>query len=422
MAQSRLSGKNDQGTGTRPGDLGAGRSCSSAGSTTRSPWPVRSARYKLGPHEYNSKKPQGLVVVLPKKEVTDTLVAPYAGTRTWWSGAGDALDNSMSRSVTLPAGTSTLSFQAQYDIEDCGDDPCDYAYVEVDDGTGWTAIPGRSPTPAEGNGIDGTSAGWVPATFDLSAYAGKAIELRVRYCTDPAAQGNDPALPDGIFVDALTVTAGSTVLLADGAETSPNGWDLDGFASVGATRTLLYDNYYIASYRAYVSYDQYLKTGPYHLGFLPNKPDFVEHFPYQNGLLVSYWDTSQADNSTGNHPGQGLILPIDANPRPIYKLDGTAVARSGQRVRRDLRPGEVGFVLPARRGSAQTTSAGQSAKPKFDDTRTFWYAEDPYTGVKTPNVGVVLKVTKQSKSSMTVKLRTSTSITPADVRASLAKR
>ena len=136
---------------------------------------------------------------------------------------------------------------------------------------------------------------------------------------------------------------------------------------------------------------------------------------------MSYWDTSQADNSTGNHPGQGLILPIDANPRPIYKLDGRRGA-VGSRVRRDVRPGEVGLVLPARTKGARTTSAGQSAKPKFDDTRTYWYAEDPYTGVKTPKVGVVLKVTKQDKSSMTVKLRTSTSITPADVRASLAKR
>ena len=28
-----------------------------------------------------------------------------------------------------------------------------------------------------------------------------------------------------------------------------------------------------------------------------HRPDWVEHFPYQNGLLVSYWDTSQADNN-----------------------------------------------------------------------------------------------------------------------------
>ena len=54
--------------------------------------------------------------------------------------------------------TSTLSFQARTNIEDCGDDPCDYAYVEVDDGTGWKAIPGTIANAAEGNGIDGYQA------------------------------------------------------------------------------------------------------------------------------------------------------------------------------------------------------------------------------------------------------------------------
>ena len=70
-----------------------------------------------------------------------------------------------------------------------------------------------------------------------------------------------------------------------------------------------------------MSYDRYLQTGPYN--FLPGQPDKVEHFPYQNGLLVSYWDTSFTDNNESQHPGQGEMLPIDANPRPIYDLDGT---------------------------------------------------------------------------------------------------
>ena len=105
--------------------------------------------------------------------------------------------------------------------------------------------------------------------------------------------------------------------------------------SVGATRTLLYDNYYIASHRTYASYDKYLKTGPYNFGFGPTRPDWVEHFPYQNGLLISYWDTSYADNNIGEHPGDGEILPIDANPRAIYRLDGQALAGPDPALRRD---------------------------------------------------------------------------------------
>ncbi len=34
-------------------------------------------------------------------------------------------------------------------------------------------------------------------------------------------------------------------------------------------------------------------------------PDYVDHFAYQDGLLIHYWDTSQADNNTGLHPGEG---------------------------------------------------------------------------------------------------------------------
>ncbi len=420
MGQSRLSAKDDVGIGTRAGDLGAWEKLQLGWLDYEVALAGQQRTYKLGPHEYNSRKAQGLVVVLPKKQVVQTLATPYAGAKSWWSGTGDDLDNSMSRSIALPAGSSTLAFQTQYDIEDCGSDACDYAYVEVDDGTGWKPIAGNITTAGEGNGIDGTTDGWVPASFDLSAYAGKTVGLRVRYLTDGAAQGNDPSLPHGIFIDDLTITNGGATLFSDGAETSPNGWALKGFSSNGATRTLLYDNYYIASYRAYVSYDRYLKSGPYNFGFANTRPDYIEHFPYQNGLLVSYWDNSQPDNTTTDHPGQGQILPIDAHPRPIYRLDGLP-----WRGRVNLYDATFGrqkadsFTL--HNASQASYIRGQAAEPVFDDTRTYWFADDPYTGVKTPGVGVTLKVTKQAKSSMTVKLGASTRVTPAAVRASIAK-
>ena len=50
--------------------------------------------------------------------------------------------------------------------------------------------------------------------------------------------------------------------------------------------------------------------------------DWVERFPYQDGLLISYWDGSQGDNNTSEHPGEGLILPIDAHPQTMYRADG----------------------------------------------------------------------------------------------------
>ena len=121
----------------------------------------------LGPHEYNSSRPQALVTVLPKKEVVTNLIAPYEGAHSRYSGHDNDYTATTSRQPTPPAGSATLTFQAAYDIEDCGPDPCDYAYVEVDAGSGWTPIPGSITKTAEGNGIDGTQASWVPATFDL---------------------------------------------------------------------------------------------------------------------------------------------------------------------------------------------------------------------------------------------------------------
>ena len=208
MAQSRVSAAGDQGIGTRPADLGAwdklqlgwldyeivpaGQHARSTSARTSTTAPRRRASSSC----------------CRRRRSTTEFGAPAAGEQQWWSGPGDDLDNSLTRQVTLPAGTATLTFQARWNIEDCGADACDYAYVEVDDGTGWKAIPGSITKAAEGNGIDGASDGWVPATFDLSAYAGKTIGLRFRYPTDGAAQGTDPDALAGLFADDITLTAG----------------------------------------------------------------------------------------------------------------------------------------------------------------------------------------------------------------------
>ncbi len=74
------------------------------------------------------------------------------------------------------------------------------------------------------------------------------------------------------------------------------------------TEDKLYSQYYVAEYRTYKGYDQGLKVGPYYFGYLDNPllGNFVDHFAYQDGLLINYWDTSVADNNTGLHPGTWL--------------------------------------------------------------------------------------------------------------------
>ncbi len=397
MAQSRVNAAGDQGLGTRAADLGAWEKLQLGWLDYDVVGPDETARVDLGPHEENTAKPQAVVAVLPKKDVTSDLVAPYAGERSWWSGTGDDYTSSMTRSVALPAGAPQLSFQTWYNIEE----DYDFAYVEVNDGSGWRSIPGTGTSSAANNGITGDTGGaWVPASYDLSAYAGKTVDLRLRYTTDGGVQGNDPTLTPGMFVDDIAVTGGFT----DGAEDAPNGWTLDGFSSVGDTITSAYDNYYIASNRTYTSFDRYLQTGPYNFGFA-SKPDLVEHFPYQNGLLVSYWDTSQSDNNTSQHPGEGLILPVDAHPRPIARLDG-GIWRprvAGYDATFGLEKADS-FTLHQGAGDAPSYVRGRAANPVFRDDVSYWDPAQPTNSVQVPDTGTSIRVLSQRGTSMAVRV------------------
>ncbi|WP_043109103.1 immune inhibitor A domain-containing protein [Paraoerskovia marina] len=395
MAQSRL---NDEGEalGERGGDLGAWNKLQ-LGWLDYEVVPAGQKRnLVLGPQEYNSKDAQAAVVVLPKKEITAELGAPASGEQQFYSDTGDDLDNSMSREVTVPADDATLSFKARYDIE-VG---YDYAFVEVNDGSGFAAVDTSISTDATTNGIDGTSQAWTDATADLSEYAGQTVTLRFRYVTDGAVAGNGGDVPSGLFVDDITLGD-----LSDGAEDGLAGWDSDGFLAVGAESTEDFSHYYIAGQRSYTSYDQYLETGPYYFGYTgTDKPDFVDHYAYQEGLLISYWDTSFADNDTFAHPGQGRNLIIDAHPRPIYQLT------TGQPWRARVQVYDAPFSktkadsFTLHQNGEANYIRGQAGNPVFDDTDKYFYEELPNHGVKLPGVGVKIKVQNENGSTMKIKI------------------
>ncbi len=416
MAQSRVSAAGDQGIGTRAADLGVWDKLQLGWLDYETVVAGQNRTIDLGPHEYNSKKAQGVAVVLPDKETVTTLPTPVEGTRQWWSGQGDGYQASMSRSdIAVPEGGASLTLSAAYNIEE----DYDYAYFEVETPAGsgtWTQLPTAATDPdtdpdADEVGLDGVSNGYVAVTYDLTPYAGQTIGFRARYETDGAVQGQDPALGwSGLFVDDITVTDSTgAVVLADGAETSPNGWTLDGFSSVGGTITATSDQFYLASYRAYVSYDKYLRTGPYNFSF-PDRPNFVEKFPYQNGLLVNYWDASYNDNNTSQHPGAGLVLPVDANPQVNYNLQG--VAWRGRIQTYDAPFGlqrSDSFYLTV--GGRRSYVRGAAANPMFDDTdpnryfQPFADAGQPRTGVKVAGVGVKIRVLSQNYSSMRIRVQ-----------------
>ena len=59
---------------------------------------------RLGPSNANTKQAQHLVTLLPDKSVDFPVGDPFEGEFFYFSGAGNDLDNTMTRSVTLPPG------------------------------------------------------------------------------------------------------------------------------------------------------------------------------------------------------------------------------------------------------------------------------------------------------------------------------
>ena len=283
--------------------------------------------------------------------------------------------------------------------------PCDYAYVEVNDGDRLeVAIPGTITNAAEDNGIDGDPP--APGRRRRSTCRrtpARRSSLRLRYRpTAAACRATPPTYQAGVFVDDISIAGGTVGRRRD----QPERLDARRLLARSAhSVTRAYDNYYIASHRDYVSFDKYLQSGPYNFGFANTKPDFVEHFPYQDGLLVSYWDTSQADNNTSAHPGEGLILPVDANPA---RSSGWT-ARSGGRgwpgtTRRSRLEKSDSFTLHLERPAASYIrgSGGPAAVPR--QRVVLGRRASRRASVKVPNNGTNIKVLNQQGTSMEIRV------------------
>ncbi|MFB8175208.1 immune inhibitor A domain-containing protein [Streptomyces sp. NPDC055966] len=365
-----------------------------------------SSWHKLGYAEYNTKYRQAVVVSLPDKAVTTEVVTPAQGSTQWWSGSGDNLKNTLTRSVDLSGRASaTLSLDGWYDIEN----GYDYLYTEVstDGGANWTALDGTvdgQTVPRDGSGkpaLTGTADAYKKLSYSLDAYAGKKIDLRFRYQTDGGV-----ALK-GFAADEITVTADGTPLFSDNAESADAGWTASGFSRIGASFTKDYKQYYLAENRQYVSYDRTLKSGPYNFGYQnTGRPDWVEHYPYQNGLLVWKWDTSQADNNTNAnaHPGTGLILPVDAHPKALRWSDGTLL-RNRMQAYDSTFTLEPTDAITLHQSGVATRIKSQKGVPVFDDhTGTYYDPANPTGGVKVTDTNTRIKITKQARNGSTIEL------------------
>ncbi len=354
------------------------------------------ASLKLGPSNYNTKQAQHLVVLLPDKEVGFPVGDPYSGDYFYFSGSGNNLDNTMTREVTLPAGAPSLTAKVKYDIET----DWDYAYLTVN-GTSVATNLSTNTNPFGQNfgfGITDNSGGaWVDLTADLSAFAGQTVTIGFRYWTDGAVAN------PGLFVDDIAISGQPL----DDAETDP-GWSYDGFIRTGSTVTQSFFNAYFAEFRTYKGYDDGLRTGPYNFGFLNNPAlgNWVEHFPYQDGLLVWYYDESFEDNGVGDHCANGrcggLYLPVDAHPELLLRPDNGQVWRARVQSHDSTFGKEKTDVVCLHINSVEKCYGGLPGNPKFDDSQSYWVAPNAAIGnkgwfsVPVPNTGTTIRVVSVS--------------------------
>ena len=348
----------------------------------------QSGSFTLNPAQFHERgKDQAVKVNLPTKDVTKRYTTVPSGTQAWWTGSADGLNESLTTSV--PAGTKvSVSADAWYDIE-AG---FDFLYAEWrKPGGEWQRI---------GTGVDGSSNDrWTTLRYSYDA-GGSASEFRFRYQTDGGVHLK------GAFLDSISVNG----VVDDNAFTGTGLWKL----STG-TEQEAYEQYYLVENREYAGYDNTLATGPYQFSEAFTRPDWVEFFKFQNGMLVWYVDHSVEDNNTSQHPGSGLSLPVDVRPAKFTYPDGTAPSNRRQ-------PLDPTFSLEASektclhkqvlagKGQAQSIqtleacSPGGPGIPTFDDTDplAYWSSGNPQNSVKVAGEGVKVTVTGDKGDDLTI--------------------
>jgi len=179
---------------------------------------------------------------------------PHTGSYYAYSNIADVSYKRLTRTINVPAGGANLSFWVSHDTEQ----DWDFVFVEAhtvgqDD---WTTLPdsnghtststgdscpegwrelhpfldhyqtlnaddtcSATGTTGSWNADSGSSSGWVQWSVDLSAYAGKQVEVSIAYASDWSIQGL------GTFVDDIVVSTdeGTTSF-----ETGMDGWTASG--------------------------------------------------------------------------------------------------------------------------------------------------------------------------------------------------
>ncbi|MEU1971290.1 immune inhibitor A domain-containing protein [Microbacterium sp. NPDC019599] len=335
---------------------------------------------------------QAVVVDVPDQAVSETYTTPPSGTHAWWTSSADDLNTTLTRSLDLTGiAKASVTAKAWYDIEE----GFDYLYAEYKPAgaANWTTL----------STISGSSKGkWTNLSFTVPG--GGPVEFRFRYQSDGGVHLG------GAFLDDITAKANGKTLLSDNVESGANGWTaVGGFKISTGTEESVGDRYYLLENRTYVDYDDTLRTGPYQFDKPYTAPDHVEHFSFQDGLLVWAVDETYTDNNTIDHPGHGLALPVDSHPEKFTYSDGTGPSNRRQPFDATFGLQQTDTVVLHKevivgKGSKQTIQTLGAAAPTgqqiatFDDTDVdaYFSSTNPLGGVKVAGHGVTATVTDQN--------------------------
>ncbi|MFI5626219.1 immune inhibitor A domain-containing protein [Nocardioides sp. NPDC051685] len=417
MSSGSWLGHGDGAIGTTPNHMGASEKLFLGWLNYDTVEAGTSKKLTLGPsfHDTGSKTPQALVVNLPDGKTTHDVGSGSSGKTFLYSGKGDdRTATAVSPEIAVPAG-GTLSAKVKYDLEA----EYDFTFLEAsrDGGTTWSTPLATNLSSAEyNNGIHGTSDStcdvncadhdpteYVDLTADLSAYAGQNVKLRFRTANDGGVAYY------GFAIDDLSVGSAYSTDFSSFAD-----WTVDEYMGItDGTYTETYPRYYIAENRQYKGYDKTLAQGPYNFGYSVTAPDKVDHYAYQDGLLIWYKNGAYGDNNTSEHPGGGQALIVDASVGLLKWSNGSLarnrmqgydstfdVDRTGALHLENEVAGAPNNVLdvPTRKGVATF----------YDRSETAYYdATNPAHSTKTAGSGVKITVLSSDERSGTMKISVS---------------
>jgi immune inhibitor A len=288
---------------------------------------------------------QGIKINLPDQVVNTP--NPLGTGMAWWSDRADLADFYLAHDFDLTsAAAPVFSFASSWSIEQ----DYDYGYFEVsDDGGGtWTKLKDLDGTFVDdGSGNWGlTGEGQGTLRFDLTAYAGKPISLRLHYTSDVGVQWA------GWFADDFSLVDGATTLFTDNVENPPNGWMTNHFVIVPLART--YPLYYMAEWRNASGFDKGLA---YPYTTIYNDPATtewqVDRCPYTVPGMLLWLRNSAQDfdytlyNSLYDPPSYGpkhALLVVDSHFWPL-EWEGMGTTEAHLRLNSRCQPGNAAFTL-----------------------------------------------------------------------------